>query len=128
MMKLAATIFAGRPVVGGRQLHPLSAGRLVVLEERGNPLVRGAEEGAEVSSWVVFEVMLVATLDAEELVGKSMLSDAEWQAEVRRFGLGIDDEELVEFWTILEAELMAIAEARTQPKKKARTRTRRMQG
>ena len=41
MSLIDVTFFAKRPKVGCYHLHPLTAGRLALLEERGNPLATG---------------------------------------------------------------------------------------
>jgi len=116
---LAATLFETRPQVGGRQLHPLTGGRLVILDDRKNPLVKGAREGEEVNAWGVYEVLMVAELDDEALVEVSLEDDDGWAREVRRYALGVSDAELTEFWALMEAEMDAIRKARAVPKKKA---------
>tara|TARA_R110002110_G_scaffold11801_12_gene56555 strand:+ start:135 stop:536 length:402 start_codon:yes stop_codon:yes gene_type:complete len=115
------TMFSERPEVGGRRLEPLTGGRVAVLEERQNPLVMGVKKGGEVSSWKVYEVLMVATMAAEDLAALAMEEGPGWDQAVKLFGIGVPDDELQEFWAVLEAEMEAIRKARVVPKKKAVT-------
>jgi len=119
---LALTLFDTRPLVGDKPLHPMTGGRIALLEERANPLVIGGQPGAEISSWKLFEVLLVATSTDEELVELSFLEAGEWDRAVRRLGLATTTEELLAFSALLENELVAIQAA--TPKKKTAMRKR----
>lgn len=115
---LRFTLFSARPAVGGRKLHPLTGGRLAVLEERGNVIATGAKTGDEVDSFTVYEALLVALLDGEELAELSVLEAKEWKIKVRSFAMGVADAELNQFWGIFNAELDAAKAAQVKPRKK----------
>lgn len=115
---LVLTLFANRPKVGEYQLHPLTAGRIALLEEKGNALFSGSlKEGETVESYDVFEAFLVSVSSGEELAELSQ-DDEEWKLSVKAFGFDLDDETLMDFWGVVEAEQKAITEARAVPKKK----------
>jgi len=122
MNERTLTLFDSRPEVGGERLHPLTGGRVAILEERGNPLVAGLKEGEVVQSWAVYETLMVAALEDEELLDVCVLDDAGWKREVRRYALGVEDGVLSEFWVILEAELRAIRAAQVETVKKKASR------
>jgi hypothetical protein len=44
--------------------------------------------------------------------------EEEWKISVRAFGFDLEDETLMEFWEVVEAEQKAITQARAVPKKK----------
>jgi hypothetical protein len=115
---LVMTLFANRPKVGGYELHPLTAGRIALLEEKGNALFSGElKEGETVESYDVFEAFLVSISSGEQLAELSQ-DDEEWKISVRAFGFDLEDETLMEFWEVVEAEQKAITQARAVPKKK----------
>lgn len=123
MRELTITLFDDRPKVGGERLHPLTGGRIAMLEERGNPLIGGVKEGATVSSWAVYEVLMVARLEDEDLVDVAMEDETGWQRAVKGFALQVPDDELREFWQVLEAEIKAIEAAQVEVKKKPKAGT-----
>ena len=122
--EVGVTLFSTRPKVGPWKLHPLTSGRMLVLEERGNPIVLGAKPGDEVSSWVVYEVLMSATMEEEDFVELSLADDMEWKRSVRLFGIRVKDEDLKLFWAVLEAEIEAIRKAQTKAKKKTAQKKR----
>ena len=96
---------------------------MAMLEERGNPLVGELSKGSEITSWQVLELLMVARMSRDELVEVAMLSDEEWQRCVKIFGIDVEEEDLSDFWEILEAEFEAIRKLMAAPaKKKARKR------
>ena len=117
------TFFKARPKVGNLQLYPLSAGRLIVLEQKGNPLA-GASSGDEADPFALYEALLVASSDAETLAEMCLLEDREWQLEVRKFGFDLEDECLNKFQQVIETEMDAIQKSMVVPKKKAVARKR----
>ena len=117
------TFFKKRPKVGNMQLYPLTAGRLIVLEQHGNPLA-GAGTGDEPDPFALYEALMVASSDAEQLAELCMLEDRDWQLEVRRFGFEIADECLNDFQEVIEVEMKAIQAAQVQPKKKVARKRR----
>ena len=131
MSLIDVTFFAGRPSVGAYKLNPLSAGRIAVLEERGNPLATG-EEGAEKEDrFAIYEAMMVAVMDGPELADLSMEAEFEWQRAVRAFGIDCSNDDLNKFWQICEAEILAAGASQvkksggsTPGKRKARTRSK----
>ena len=116
------TFFKKRLKVGSLQLYPLTAGRLIVLEQRGNPLAGGGA-GDEPDPFSLYEALLVASSDAHELADLCMLDDDEWQRAVRAFGFDLPDEVINSFQEVIEAEMEAIQKSMTQPKKKAARKT-----
>jgi hypothetical protein len=115
---LVMTLFANRPKVGEYELHPLTAGRIALLEEKGNALFSGdLKEGETVESYDVFEAFLVSISSGEQLAELSQ-DEEEWKISVRAFGFDLEDETLMEFWEVVEAEQKAITQARAVPKKK----------
>ena len=115
---LVMTLFSNRPKVGEYELHPLTAGRIALLEEKGNALFSGdLKEGETVESYDVFEAFLVSISSGEQLAELSQ-DEEEWKISVRAFGFDLEDETLMEFWEVVEAEQKAITQARAVPKKK----------
>lgn len=115
---LVLTLFGNRPKVGEYQLHPLTAGRIALLEEKGNSLFSGSlKEGETVESFDVFEAFLVSISSGAELAELTQ-DEEEWDKEVKAFGFDLDDSTLMEFWQVVEAEQKAISQARAVPKKK----------
>jgi len=115
---LVLTLFGNRPKVGEYELYPLTAGRIALLEEKGNALFSGSlKEGETVESFDVFEAFLVSISSGEELAELSQ-DDEEWKRSVRAFGFDLQDETLMQFWEVVEAEQKAISQARAVPKKK----------
>lgn len=112
------TLFSTRPKVGQWQLEPLQAGRLGVLEEHGNPIAVGVEEGAEICAEEVYELLYVASRGVDELAEASFLDDDGWRLELRKFSLTVTDDELEQAWEIFNDELQAMNSARTVAKKK----------
>ena len=89
---LVLTLFGNRPQVGEYELHPLTAGRIALLEEKGNALFSGSlKEGETVESFDVFEAFLVSISSGEELAELSQ-DDEEWKRSVRAFGFDLQDE------------------------------------
>jgi hypothetical protein len=80
-------LFVDRPRLGPFRLFPLTAGRVAILEDKGNSLAVGSKSG-EVSSFELFEAMMVCLLDRDELAEKAVLEEVPWKIEVRRFQLG----------------------------------------
>ena len=115
------TFFKKRPKVGGLQLYPLTAGRLIVLEQRGNPLAGTVADG-DADPFALYEALMVASSDAEALAEMCMLENHEWDVEVRKFGFDLPDEDLNAFQAVIEAEMKAIQAAQVQPKKKRAAR------
>ena len=65
---LVLTLFSKRPKVGEYTLHPLTAGRIALLEDKGNKLFAGTlKEGDSVDSFDVFEAFMVSVSSGEEL-------------------------------------------------------------
>ena len=125
---VAVTLFKDRPQVGGKKLYPLSGGRLAMLEERGNPLVGELSKGSEITSWQVLELLMVARMSRDELVEVAMLPDEEWERGVKIFGIDVEEEDLSDFWEILEAEFEAIRKLMATPAKKKVPRKRARKG
>jgi hypothetical protein len=116
---LVLTLFSKRPKVGDHTLYPLTAGRIALLEDKGNGLFAGAlKEGDSVDSFDVFEAFMVSVSSGEELAELSILSDVEWKIATRAFGFDLEDQTLMEFWDVVEDERKAISAARAVPKKK----------
>ena len=116
---LVLTLFSKRPKVGEYTLHPLTAGRIALLEDKGNKLFAGSlKEGDSVDSFDVFEAFMVSVSSGEELAELSILSDEEWKISTRAFGFDLEDRTLMDFWDVVEAERKAISSARAVPKKK----------
>lgn len=122
---LKFTLFATRPKVGKFKLHPMTGGRMAVLEERGNPLALGAETGDEVDPFVVYEALLVAILDGEELAELSLLDADAWKLKVRKWSMDVEDEVLEGFWDVFNGELDAVKEVQTVPRKKPKKKAAR---
>lgn len=112
------TFFSKRPKVAGMQLYPLTAGRLIVLEQHGNPLAGSGTDG-DPDPFALYEALMVAACDSGELAELCMLDDHAWKVEVRRFGFEVADQALNEFQAVIEAEIEAIQASQVQPKKKA---------
>ena len=110
-MLIRHTLFKARPKVGAFQLHPLTAGRVLVLEELGNPLGTGSD--IEIDSRAVYEAFLVAILPGEELEAAVQDEDA-WLRRVRVLSLEMSDDDLNAFWEIIQAELQAAAGKMTE--------------
>lgn len=116
---LVLTLFSKRPKVGEYTLHPLTAGRIALLEDKGNKLFAGSlKEGDSVDSFDVFEAFMVSVSSGEELAELSILSEEEWKIATRAFGFDLEDQTLMDFWDVVEAERKAISAARAVPKKK----------
>lgn len=114
---LSRTLFANRPKAGGYELQPLTAGRILFLEERGNSLFTGAlKEGDDVSSGDVYEAFFVCVCSGEELA--ELASGDEFEKAVKTFQFDLQDEALVDFWNVLEEEQESIQKAKAVPKKK----------
>jgi len=110
-MLIKHTLFSSRPEIGGRQVYPLTAGRLLVLEEMGNPL--GTGDGENVQAMSIYEAFLVAITPGPEL--EELTRDAvAWKRTVRRFSLETPDEDLNAFWFVFEGELKAAADKMTE--------------
>lgn len=112
------TFFSKRPKVSGMQLYPLTAGRLIVLEQRGNPLA-GAATGEDPDPFALYEALLVASSDSENLAEMCLLDDHDWKVAVRKFGFDVPDATLNDFQKVIEAEMDSIQASQVQPKKKA---------
>ncbi len=112
------TFFAKRPDVGNMKLHPLTAGRLIVLEQRGNPLA-GAVTDEEPDPFALYEALMVASADSSELAELCLLDDHDWKVAVRAFGFDVPDKSLNAFQDVIEAEMESIQASQVQPKKKA---------
>jgi|TARA_R110002167_G_scaffold82978_1_gene226010 hypothetical protein len=117
-MAAASMLFESRPKVGGKKLYPLTAGRMVILEERKNPLVGSMTKGEEVSGQAVFELMMVCALEPRELAKIARLEAGDWDEEVSVFGMEVAQGDLIDFWNVVEAEFEAMRSARAVPKKK----------
>ncbi|MGJ8677226.1 MAG: hypothetical protein ACSHX0_06895 [Akkermansiaceae bacterium] len=107
------TLFDTRPVVDGKKLYPLTAGRLRLLEELENPLASGDFEG-EVDTIFIYEVFLVVALSSEDLAEKMRDKDA-FKHEVLVSSLSMADEVLNAFWDLLQDEMTAAARKMTVP-------------
>jgi len=103
---LGHTFFKKELTVGKFKLNALSGARMLILDEVGNPLATG-EEDAD-AKWSVYEAMMVCVLDAEALLAYNALSPDEWKAKVKAFAMGVEDDELNEFWDLFQAELVEI--------------------
>lgn len=112
------TFFRKRPKLGPYQLYPLTAGRLIVLEQRGNPLA-GAGSEEDPDPFALYEALLVSSSDPAALAELSLLEDDDWKREVRTFGFELEDEILGQFQQVIETEMEEIQKSMTQPKKKA---------
>ena len=112
------TFFSKRPKVSGMQLYPLTAGRLIVLEQHGNPLA-GAGTDGDSDPFALYEALMVASCESGDLAELCLLEDHAWKVEVRKFGFEVADQALNEFQTVIEAEIEAIQASQVQPKKKA---------
>lgn len=110
-----SVLFAKRPQVGPHKLNPLGAGRLSILEERGNPLAIGMKEGETMTSYALFEVLMVAVLNSVELVELDDGDDGEWKKAVKVFSMDIDDDMVQDFNKVFEAEIAAIDAAKVEP-------------
>mgnify|MGYP001195330436 CR=1 FL=1 len=122
---LVLTLFSKRPKVGEYTLYPLTAGRIALLEDKGNKLFAGVKEGDSVDSYDVFEAFMVSVSSGEELAELSILSDEDWKIATRAFGFDLEDQTLMDFWDVVEAERKAISAARAVPKKKRARRASR---
>ena len=118
------TFFKARPKVGELQLYPLSAGRLIVLEQRGNPLAGSGTGDDEPDPFALYEALLVASSDSGELAELCMLDEREWNVEVRKFGFDLPDDCINEFHAVIETEMDAIQKSMVVPKKKAARKPR----
>ena len=107
MSLIDVTFFAGRPKVGAYKLNPLTAGRIAVLEERGNPLATGDEGAEKENRFAIYEAMMVAVMDGPELAELSMEAEFEWQRAVRAFSMDCSNDDLNKFWQICEKEILA---------------------
>ena len=114
---LARTLFSSRPAVGEYQLEPLTAGRILLLEKKGNALFGDLKAGDEVESYHVMEAFFVCKSTGDELADL-MEDEDEWKRAVRSFAFDCPDEALLKFWEVIEEEKAAIAEAKAVPKKK----------
>lgn len=112
------TFFDTRPKVGELQLYPLTAGRLIVLEQRGNPLA-GVGVDDEPDPFALYEALLVASMASEELAEMCQLEERDWKIEVNKFAFDLSDDVINSFQEVIEAEMDAIQSAQTKPKKKA---------
>jgi len=116
---LVLTLFSKRPKAGQYTLYPLTAGRIALLEDKGNQLFSGTlKEGDSVQSYDVFEAFMVSVSSGEELAELSILTEDEWKIATRAFGFDLEDQTLMEFWDVVENERKAISAARAVPKKK----------
>ncbi len=91
---------------------------MAVLEEHGNVLACGVEEGADVDSFTVFEAFYVSILDGEELAELSLVEPREWRLKVRSWSMNVSDEDVNAFWQIFNSELDAAKATQTKPRKK----------
>jgi hypothetical protein len=112
------TFFSKRPKISGVQLYPLTAGRLIVLEQRGNPLA-GAGTDDNPDPFALYEALMVASSDSEQLAEMCLLDDHDWKKEVRKFGFDVPDVVLTDFQKVIEDEMDAIKQSQVKPKKKA---------
>jgi len=117
---LELMLFESRPKVGNYQLFPMTAGRMVVLEDVGNPLIGALKEGDEVPKEAVFELLMVATMEPVALARLSREGPEAWQDAVDLFGMELPNSVLEEIWGLVQKEFAAIQKARAVPKKKAR--------
>ena len=106
------TFFSKKPKVGDYQLQPINAGRMVILEEKGNPLAVG-EEG-EVNNWAVYEAFMVATMESGDLLDSSLMDADAWSYKVRAFGLDVSDDDLNAFWNVFQAEMEEINKSKVK--------------
>lgn len=127
MKRAGIVLFSKRPKIGGRALYPLSGGRVAVLEERGNVIFQGGEDEREVkvTRFDLMEAMMMAALDPADLAPLMALDDDEWKVAVNEFSLGELGDFVGEFGELLKAEMDAVRENLSVPKKKrARKRAR----
>ena len=116
---LVLKLISKRPKAGQYKLYPLTAGRIALLEDKGNKLFSGTlREGDSVESYDVFEAFMVSVSSGEELAELSILSEDEWKIATRAFGFDLEDQTLMEFWDVVENERKSISAARAVPKKK----------
>lgn len=119
MSLMEYTFFSKRPQVGQYQLHPLSVGRLAVLEERGNPLATG-DGGGQEDRFSIQEALLVASSSGDDLAEWSLEDEPAWKLRVRRFAMDISNDDLNEFWEISMKELKAAQDSMVAPPEKSR--------
>jgi len=113
------TFFKTRPKCGEFKLYPLTAGRLIILEERGNVLAtKRSEENADVPVMTMYEALMVASTDSEALAEVSLLEDHDWQLEVRKFSFDCSDEAVGDFEGIFMKEMEAVQKKMVKPIKK----------
>lgn len=116
-------LFESRPKFCGERLYPLSAGRIVILEERENPIVLGQKAGDTVTQDSLFELLLVVSMDDRELSEFVVDADErEWKVKAKEISMGLTPEDVGEFWELIEAEKAEIEAARATPKKKSVSR------
>lgn len=125
MKKTGMILFAKRPKVGPFELWPMTGGRVAILEEKGNALVEGSEDGT-VSRFELFEAFFVVSQGPDQLAEAMGFEDDEWKLAVNRFSLGEAGEAVEEFAKVARAEFERIQAAIAEPKKKtARKRAKR---
>lgn len=122
MSLVSYTFFKNRPTVGEFQLFPLTGGRLIILEERGNPLALEDVSESEVDPFALYEALLVASCDGETLAEVSLCNDLDWKLEVRKFGLDCSDEAINDFEQVIKKEMEAIQKAAVKSAKKKAAR------
>jgi len=125
-MLVRHTLFRSRPKIAGNELHPLTAGRVLVLEELGNPLGTGSD-GVDIDPRAVYEAFLVCLLDSSELEA-AVQDDEDWKRRVRIFSLDTPDEDLNAFWGILQSELTEAAAKMTESVEKPKPPARKAGG
>ena len=120
---LRYTIFGDRPVIGDLELQPLTAGRVALLQEMGNPLfLEGLKEGDELGAFPMMEVLFVAIKSSRDLAEASEEGEREWRVAVREFGMDLDNEVLMDAWEVFEKEAASITGAQAK-KKRTRKKT-----
>lgn len=117
-MLVKYTLFEKRPEVGGEKLYPLTAGRVALLEELGNPL--GAGKNVKADGDDVFEAYLVCSMSGEELADAT--ADMEnWKRQVRVARFTLEDTVLNDFWQVLQDEIELVNAKFAQPVAKKTT-------
>jgi hypothetical protein len=106
------------PDIGGYAIHPLSPGRLAILERRGNKLAGGDNEN-QTDIDAATEIFYVLTRAAQELTAMRRADRDEWLDAVEEFSLALPATALQEFATLLETELETLEATAVEPGKPA---------
>ena len=107
------TLFDTRPTLGKKKLHPLTGGRLKLLEEIGNPIGTG-DIGEEVDITHIYEAYFVA-ISSEDDLYEAITHEDGISGKSRRLSLSLSNDTMNEFWGLFQDELQAAADKMTQP-------------